>query len=251
MTVQAIGFTNKYYTLWEITEEHRPLGNGRSYIITHYNYIKNISFDRETAISKYPDLPIDETLRGHTRSWNSTKEVWDNVDTFRFGKYCGEKIEKNTDTQYIAWYWDNIDGDHKEFVGHVLEDNGYEIRERSYNNSTGEHIYQYLMSPEALEIERKEKKEFLEMIDSIKNATELNFFCEANPNSEGEYQDGKIHYHFQDVKENYYNGFEYYLPVLNGKAKRIKNKNILVTKFTYEINENSIIVQILDFKILK
>ena len=83
--MKAIGFTNKYYTLWEIWEEHRPLGNGRSYVITHYNYIKNISFDRETAISKYPELPIDETLRGHTRSWNSTKEVWDNVDTFRRG----------------------------------------------------------------------------------------------------------------------------------------------------------------------
>ena len=251
MTVKAIGFTNKYYTLWEIWEEHKPLGNGHSYVITHYNYIKNISFDRDTAISKYPGLPIDETLRGHTRSWNSTKEVWDNVDVFRFGKYKYEKIDQSTDINYLTWYWNNIDGDHKEFVGHVLEDNGYEIRERVYNLSSGPRVEQYLMSPEALEEENKLDKEFHEMVDKIQNATELNFFCQSNPDYEGEYWDGNIHWRFQEVKENYYNGFEYYLPILKGKAKRIKNKNILVTKFTYEINEKTIIIQILDFKILK
>ena len=36
-TITAIGFTNKYYTLWEISEETKPLGNGRSYI----NYSKD------------------------------------------------------------------------------------------------------------------------------------------------------------------------------------------------------------------
>lgn len=251
MTIKAIGFTNKYYTLWEIWEEHRPLGNGHSYVITHYTYIKNISFDRDTAIAKYPGLPIDETLRGHTRSWNSTKEVWDNVDVFRFGKYKYKKIEECTDIDYIGWYWENAVREQKEFVGHVLENHGYEIRERVYNYSTGEYVEQYLMSPEALEQERKVKREFQEMIEKIENATELTFFCDHNPDYDGEYWDGNIHYHFQDVKENYYNGFSYYLPILNGKAKRVKNKNIIVTKFTYEIIENAIIIQILDFKILK
>ena len=251
--MKAIGFTNKYYTLWEIWEEHRPLGNGRSYVITHYNYIKNISFDRETAISKYPELPIDETLRGHTRSWNSTKEVWDNVDTFRFGKYCGQKIEENTDTQYIAWYWENVDTDHKEFVEKVLVDRGYEVRERTYHYSTGDSISRYLMSPDALEEERINKEKFNKEVEAVKTATELSFLCEFNPDENGEYwQSGDtIHYHFPEVKENYYNGFTYYLPVLKGKAKRVKNKTIVITEFTYEIFENYIDVHIVDFKIVK
>jgi len=251
MTIKAIGFTNKYYTLWEIWEEHRPLGNGHSYVITHYNYIKNISFDRDTAIAKYSGLPIDESLRGHTRSWNTTKEVWDNVDVFRFGKHKYDKIDDCFDTDYITWYWDNVGGDHKDYVGKVLIDRGYEIRERVYNFSSGPRVEQYLMSPEALEQERKAKREFQEMVEKIENATELTFFCDHNPGYDGEYWDGNIHYHFQEVKENYYNGYDYYLPVLNGKAKRVKNKNIIVTKFTYEIIENTIIIQILDFKILK
>ena len=60
------------------------------------------------------------------------------------------------------------------------------------------------MSPEALETERKEKKEFQEIVEKIKNTTELNFFCESNPDYNGEYWDGNIHYRFQEIKENYY-----------------------------------------------
>ena len=37
--MKAIGFTNKYYTLWDIVEETRPLGNGHNYVITHFNYM--------------------------------------------------------------------------------------------------------------------------------------------------------------------------------------------------------------------
>lgn len=33
MNTYAIGFANKFYTLWSITEETKPLGNGRNYII--------------------------------------------------------------------------------------------------------------------------------------------------------------------------------------------------------------------------
>ena len=45
MNTTAIGFANKFYTLWNITEETKSLGNGCNYVVTHYTYIKNISFD--------------------------------------------------------------------------------------------------------------------------------------------------------------------------------------------------------------
>ena len=131
-TITAIGFTNKYYTLWEISEETRPLGNGRSYIVTHYNYIKNISFDKETAISKYPNAVIDENLRGKTQSWETKKEVWDNVDTFRFGKYKGEKIT-GSDISYLEWYWDQVYSDHKDYVSKILKENGYNALRSAHN----------------------------------------------------------------------------------------------------------------------
>ena len=80
MTTTAIGFANKYYTLWQISEDKQNLGNGRFSIVTHHTYIKNISFDRQTAIEKYPDAIIDETLKGKTQSWDSVRDVWESVD---------------------------------------------------------------------------------------------------------------------------------------------------------------------------
>ena len=58
MGYQAIGFANKFYTLWTITDECKSLGNGRIYKVTHYCYIKNISMDKGTAITKYPNAII-------------------------------------------------------------------------------------------------------------------------------------------------------------------------------------------------
>ena len=99
MTTTAIGFSNKYYTLWQIEEETRPLGNGCNYVVTHYYYIKNISFDKDKALAKYPNASLDENLRGKTASWSSRpKEVWTNVDVFRFGKY---KFEKSKDNNFV------------------------------------------------------------------------------------------------------------------------------------------------------
>ena len=156
MIITAIGFANKFYTLWQISEETKPLGNGRSYVITHYTYVKNISFDKETALAKYPGATLNENLRGMTRSWDSApKEVWDNVDTFRFGKYTYTKIADNTDTNYLEWYWNQVYADHKEYVGSVLKSRGYEIRTRTWKTYEGyDHTDEYLMSPEALENER-------------------------------------------------------------------------------------------------
>ena len=252
MSITAIGFTNKFYTLWEITEETRPLGNGHNYVVTHYTYIKNISFDKETALAKYPNAIFDDSLRGKTRSWESTKEVWDNVDVYRFGKYKYEKID-NRDLNYLAWYWDNIFvEDHKKFVEDVLTNNGYEIRIHTYTNYQGEEVSsKYLMTPEDLENERKDNEEFNKTLAELEVGNPINLFIESNPDAEGYYTDKNVNYHFQEVKENWYNGFTYYLPILNGKAKRIKNKNIIIKNYTYTVNNNVIDIEILDFEIVK
>jgi hypothetical protein len=79
------------------------------------------------------------------------------------------------------------------------------------------------------------------------------FTPDSNVDDEGYFcSEEDILYHFPEVKENYYQGFPYYLPVLNGKAKRIKNKNIKIKKFTYSVdNYNRLVIEILDFEIVK
>lgn len=248
MYITAIGFSNKYYTLWHIEEETRPLSNGCNYMVTHYTYIKNISFDKETALAKYPDAVIDENLRGKTKSWSSKpKEVWNNVDVFRFGKYKFHKIDKVNDIQYISWYWDNIyDEKHKEYVENLLINNGYEVRTYSDGDK-------YLMSPEDLEIEREEINRQNSIINKINNNEELSFVSSYNPDLDGEIVIDNITYRFDEVAEYSYDGIPYYLPILNGKAKRIKNKKVIIKKYeTIDLNDNGyIVVKIKDFIIEK
>lgn len=246
MTTQAIGFADKYYTLWSIDEECYQESNGRVVKTTRFRYDKNISFDKDTAITKYPNAVFMEELRGKTRSWNYTKTEWSNVDTFRFGKYYGSKIADCTDNSYLEWYFDAADKDgHQDYVGEVLMSRGYEIRR------WGERGKKYLMSPEALEDERREKKEMEERITMLKTNEPFEVFIDRNPSYEGFHEDGNTTYHFQEVKECYYQDWEYYLPILNGKAKRVKNKNILIKKYTFSTTPNKINIEILDFEVLK
>lgn len=249
--MKVIGFTNKYYTLWEITEETKPLGNGCNYVITHFQYIKNLSFSKEEALKKCPGLKIDEQLRGKTQSWSSEKEVWDNVDTFRFGKYKYEKIDNNYDNNYLEWYWDQVYGEHRSYISDVLKSRGYEVRAWISTDDNGQKLaHQYLMSPEALKNEAIEKEAMKNIENSLSKGNSIEFIPEYNLDEDGEYRDGNVIYKFPEVKENYYRGFTYFLPVQNGKAKRFKNKNIVITNYTYEAG-NTIIINVIDFEIKK
>jgi len=242
--MKAIGFANKFYTLWEVTKDTVYYNNGRHEEITKCNYIKNISFDKETAMKAYPGVEFDESLKGHTRSWESVKIIWDNVNTFRFGKYSGMKIDDVYNNSYLEWYWNNIYGDHRDYVSSVLESRGYEIRK--FNSGT-----EYIVSPEFVEAEKIHNAKVNEFVKKLEANKPLDVITEYNPNDEGEIVDDYATYKFAEVKENYYRGFTYYLPVLNGKAKRIKNKNLIIKKYTYMVENNNITVNILDFEVKK
>ena len=245
MTITAIGFANKFYTLWYITEESKPLGNGCNYVTVHHTYVKNISFDKATALAKYPDAILDETLHGQYRSFDSFKTVWDNVDTFRFGKYQYMKIDTNTDTSYIAWYWDQVYDEHKAFVGEVLKSRGYEIRKWDSGS-------EYLMSPEDLEAEKVREASMASTMAVLNRNEPFEITFDHNPSCYGNCRIEDVLYHFQQVHENYYQGYDYYLPVLNGKQKRIKNKPLIIKDYTFRKEDNGLVtVEILDFEICK
>ena len=160
-----------------------------------------------------------------------------------------DKAMKDADIEYTAWYWDQIYGDHKEYVGEILKANGYEIRswKSTYNNTENF----YLVSPEELEAEKKNNEALNEIENKLNNGETIEFTTEYNPDEEGNCRIGDVIYHFNEVKENYYQGWTYYLPVVNGKQKRIKNKKLTITKYTYSRNENVITINIGEFIINK
>ena len=103
----TIGFTNQYYTLWNVSKEntYHQASNG-SYFITGYNvknhYIKNISMCFDTTKELFPDLTIDMDLKGESIRWISSglgeafQKKQDDL-TFSFGKLQGQLIGESLD----------------------------------------------------------------------------------------------------------------------------------------------------------
>ena len=110
----TIGFANKFYTLWDVIE--CPIYITDAYGNHHlarvdmqFNYIQNVAFDKADAIAKYPNAPIDEQLRGKTRSYESTGEDVRTTDIIWFGKYTGRLLSEiaEKDFLYILWLYGN------------------------------------------------------------------------------------------------------------------------------------------------
>lgn len=227
-TGYVIGFATKFYTLWSENKKVVDAGGGQTLHITEYTYHGKISTSKETAMSKYPGCKVDESLRGKTRSWTHYEYVWDNVDTFRFGKYKGGAIEACTDTDYLEWYYGCVSEEHREYVADVLRSRGYLVE--------GGFVY----SPDAQK-KMAEAKDVKERIISAANSGEqVRLYIErnpdedgcvfvSNPKEEGYLNIDNVRFFFREVVDRYYDGWTYYMPCVNGKAKRVKCKTILAT----------------------
>lgn len=109
--MNIIGFATEYYTLWEMQTEPVYITDdyGNHHLIrykTNYLYICNISTSLDKTKQKYPDLTIDEGLRGKVRSFTLENTEEDLVpDILKFGKYKGKTIQDvvKTDLNYILW----------------------------------------------------------------------------------------------------------------------------------------------------
>ena len=219
----AIGFAEHYFTLWRITYMRERVAPGCVQEKTYFDYIKNISHDENTAFAKYPDAKYDPNLRGKTRSWSSSpKEVWTDVDTFRFGKYKYRKIDEVNDIGYTKWYYCAAsDEEHKKYVLSFLTRFGYTL----YNGE--------IISNEEFERIKQEEENANsvenEMISSAENGAIVPIFITGNPGSNGEIYDEQrdMYFYFQNVAERRYNGYKYYVPTIKGKGKNVKNRTIL------------------------
>ena len=239
--MKVIGFANKFYTLWDVTSKVVESKYSKCTIVTNA-YIKNISTNIDKVKELYPGVEIDESLRGHSCTFEYIKERKEiNTDKFNFGKYEGQLISECNDESYLIWFFDNCDVERKKNVEKRLVKLGFVIK-----NDT-------IFTQEEIE-----KQEQIERMLSNKEELEVTFdrnlsveFDDSNK-CYGVYrnEDG-ILFKFNNVKLNYYNGFEYCLPLVNGKAKRIKNKTVKIKDYTYEITKYDIIVEVYDFVIAK
>lgn len=229
--MEYIGFTTKYYTLWNVETSGEW---------TTYTYVQNLSMDYEKARAKKPNALVDLSLKGH-HSFRVRNII--PTDCFLFGKYKGEPLFEHTDDiDYMAWYANHVDNDsYKANAVAFLTNKGYkELNGKMY---TEEEYKKQLILIERFPLfkAKVEKNETFRFIPS-KNltlgysendaeiATMVIPFCKIV---------------FTDFAKKEYKGYNYCLPTLNGREVAIKGKRVVVDEYTamptdeemqYEIN---------------
>lgn len=215
--MKYIGFTTKYYTLWEVTEDAR---------YTYYQYIKNISMDFEKAKMKEPTAEIDLSLRGHS-SFKVERE-YIKVSCFQFGKYKGQPYADCTDYNYMCWYHNFAENENtKQMVRPFLLTNGYKL----WNNDR-------VVTEEEYKRNEYLKANLPKFQLKVDNALPFKFKCEKNIlgriNEDDSYY-GELNIPFCKIifpkaVEQVYNEVKYYLPLLEAPI-RIKNRIVCIDEY--------------------
>lgn len=234
MKKYIIGFATKHHTLWTM-EVSLFKESGKTTIKTRYEFIQNLGYDYDKVREKYPDLEFDETLRGKSASFETVKHEYDD-DVFHCGKYAGKKIAECTDESYLAWWFNNNAKDsHKEIIMGMVEN-----------------FQEYAFYKDAI----ISKQSFLEVmsfekdLEYFSNHVTEKFPIEFSPEKNLDYAglvavNHVITAKFPNFKTFEYNGYQYGLPFdSKNKAKRIKNKNIVITDYSAEISKFGITVTV-------
>jgi hypothetical protein len=234
--VKIIGFAGKYYTLWHLEKENQykmdSYGNYHCIGVNYkYLYIKNVSKDLDKVKNLYPGVEIDDELKGKTRSYSNmvVQDLPNNY--FWAGKYSGRLIDEiiESDFKYCLWSSNNFFGPQSEYI-----------------KSHAKYIEHF----ENLE---KEKQDKLNSIDLIKSGDVIELEFTSNGYNADEFYtkcDAYALYNGNDVVVlcngvKPVNGlYPYLMPIINGKAQRIKNKKIkveVVDIISNEIHGDSVV----------
>ena len=240
----SIGFSTEYYTLWDVESEIRWDTSGdcpMPYQKISYTYLQNLSIDKEKAIEKakqkgVKNLEPDHDLYGRNRSWAWEKKLFCEMPKslspfFEYGKFFGQKIVDCVEFGYLAWYYSDCKNRYAKQI--CLANNYYEIGDSLYPES---YYLDY--------IEREKRgKAFMKKAET----GTIEFTPLKNLNVYGQLNIDGVFLLFPNYKLMEYAGFEYALPVVNGKGKKIKNNNIQAT--VKVIDEKTI--EVLEFTIIK
>lgn len=219
-----IGFAGKYYTLWSVISTEVK-NEKESYTHRTFAYLKNISMNIDKVKSLYPGVEIDKTLNG--KHYYTTIENYKRIDDsneFRFGKYAGKRIDNVADVEYTFWYSQQlIEDDNRAACYEFLKLHGYVvIEDRIYSPEEYKRIQSdNSVCDELLATNAKQGYIDLTITDNARYDAENRWVLPTNINNvfivceEG-------------AKTMYYQGWEYYLPIFDGKAKRMKNKTVRI-----------------------
>ena len=216
-----IGFATQFYTLWDYEAQPKYVtdsyGNHHCSGIDHkYYYIKNISTDLNKVKELYPDVSIDDELRGKTRSFSSYQKSNLPENYFWGGKYYGKLVDEviESDFNYCLWSADNYSGETSEYIKNHPK---------------------YIAHFEAIE---KEKQDIINGSELLKvgDIVELEF-TRNGYNADDNYTECWTEAIFGDVElavncngVNLVSGtYPYLMPVINGKAQKTKGKKIRIT----------------------
>jgi hypothetical protein len=242
----TIGFANQFYTLWDVLqEEHyttdaygKHWHSGTSY---KYLYCKNVSISLDKVKALYPGVPINEELRGITRSFEKSTNNASPFpsDFFGIGKYTGRKFSDVDDESYYSWFLTNkAVGEQKELIESILvdrynwvkfEDEVYQTQEQADEIKYNQQRYD---ARQKLYVELIDKTIDVE-VEFAKNLSVADYFAYYN-----DLVYGHLRFNNGMFKEMYYDGHRYGLPTVNGVGKRIKNKKALLTITTDNHNED-------------
>lgn len=230
----TIGFATEFYTLWDVSSEHVYFTDayGNHHLTgTKYNYFyqKNISKDLSKVKELYPSLGIDEGLRGKIRSWSETKPAEDTTpEILKFGKHIGRNVAEvaELDFNYTLYLLNNC-----------------------RSEKTKDAIAALPKVAEYFSAKQAEKEARVNGYALVQDGRQELTFC-GNPNrlvreiafvdcaQLKDYRD--CNYAAAQITENhvlyvifpqvqYVSGiYPYNMAVIDGKAKRIKNKTISI-----------------------
>jgi len=242
--MMTIGFAEKFYTLWDVTSEDiystTISANGESHAKSGERvictYIKNVSTDLDKVKSVYPDLPINEDLRGMSRSFEyltGEKKIEYADDVFALGYNKGYAIALCNSIRDLKWALENESGsDRRTNIKNQMISLGMvEAYDVMYDNQE--------QADKAVELinERAARQMNADNIfDTMANGGTLEVTFEKNLDEYGRYYDKSngLRFEFKNYKVMSYKGFDYALPSVDGKGKKIKGQTLSLTCKTIE-----------------
>lgn len=205
--------------------------------------------DGQIARAKYPDARVDLSLHGHS-SWTRTE--WEPLpgDVFPFGKYMGEPIAECGDLGYLYWTVDTnrLDGERRDIAVSVL------LRSGLYGEYNGELMtmdrINELLAEDAIHDEIAAAIDVNGCVDLL-NVTNIGQWDEDTFGSNTDVNRVKLIWDRADISRFVYNGWEYFLPVKDGKAKRIKGKKLHIIADRYTYDRRFLEIRVKGFEIIK
>lgn len=244
----TIGFATKFYTLWDVTVETFTNAYGRKGRRVTAAFIKNVSMDEQAARAKYPDAPVDLSLRGHSTFSRTEWEPMAN-DVFPCGKYMGQPIAECSDWSYLYWAVDtNMLGDERRDIAvSVLLKSG---RYGEYDGTIMpmERVNE-LLAEDATRDEIAAAIDLNGCVD-IMNVSNIKDWDDEF-GSETAVDRVNLVWDRAAIERFEYNGWEYFLPVKDGKAKRIKGKKLHIIADHYTHDRRYLEIHVKDFAIVK